>query len=233
MTSTPLASCLGPTLPIGHPETRAIAVMTVNGQAALGGTSQSLGSPMDAALLQHLRFWSDAVLVGARTVRAENYGGVKVPDDIQAQRVARGQTAVPPIAVISRSLDFEESARLFIDTDVPPIFLTTSTDAAAKQRITDLGAQVIEVPDEDYVGALHARGLMRVSVEGGPGIFARAFRRSELDLLHLTIDPSLAFTQASPLLYFQEETQHSVGLDLEHHCADQDGCVFLRYRVRK
>lgn len=228
-----LVNCLGPTLPVGAPETRAIAVATVNGQAALGGNSQQLGSAMDAALLQHLRRWSDVVLVGARTVRAENYGGVKIPASVRKERASRSQVAVPPIAVISRSLQFDPSSRLFTDTLVAPLILTPNRDEDAARPLKAAGATVVCVPDDDYLGALHRHGYQRVLIEGGPMLYSQALRRDAVDLIHLTIDPTLVLGSPSPLLYDAQEPGAVIPLDLEHVESDPEGCVFLRYRVRK
>lgn len=219
-----LKELLGPTLPVGDPEVRAIAVTTADGQVSVAGTSQSLGSNLDAELLQELRWWSDVVLVGSRTVKAENYGGVQVPEWVRSVRKSRGQAEVPPIAVISRSLDFDMSSRFFTDTEVPPLVLTP-TDRQVP------GLNTVHVPDEGYIDALGRLGLHRVSVEGGPGIYSRAFRRNEVDLLHLTIAPSLALSSHHPLM-FADSKHTPLSLSLEYSHVDTEGCVFLRYRVR-
>ena len=61
----------------------------------------------DRSLFVRLRGLADAVLVGAGTVRAEGYGPVKLPEARRAERVAAGRPAVPPLVVVSRSLDLD------------------------------------------------------------------------------------------------------------------------------
>lgn len=56
-----------------------IAVCTVDGKATVGGTSATLGNEEDAALLHATRDWADGLIVGAATVRAENYGPISSP----------------------------------------------------------------------------------------------------------------------------------------------------------
>ena len=73
-----LKDLLGPTSPT--PEilsVRAICASTLNGSATIDGRSKALGNDLDGKLLNALRDWCDVVLVGAETVRSENYFGVQ------------------------------------------------------------------------------------------------------------------------------------------------------------
>src|SRR3954462_13944750 len=83
---------------------RANFVASADGSVSLQGKSGTLGNAADRELFQLLRAMSDVVLVGAGTARVENYGGA---------REVNGRT--PPIAVVSRSLDFDPTSRLFPD----------------------------------------------------------------------------------------------------------------------
>src|SRR5439155_7447900 len=102
---------------------------------------------------------ADVVLVGAGTARGENYGGAK-PIDGHA----------PPIAVVSRSLDFAYASRPFTDTTVAPIVITC---AAAPDRARDRLASIADVVvagDSDVdlrlaVDQLAERGLRHVLCE--------------------------------------------------------------------
>lgn len=222
---------IGPTLPCSIPEVRAIAVVTVDGQTAVNGTSQSMGSATDAALLQGLRQWADAVVVGAGTVRSENYGGVINTPEQQQERLASGQQPVARIAVLSRSLDIDTSSRLFTETTVAPLILTSNPDAKLRSRLTDAGAEVHSVTSGDFLARLRKLGYRRIVVEGGPSVYAQLLARDDIDLLHLTIDPSLAMMPTTPLLSIAG-TPAAKQLLLENCTHDEDGCVFLRYRLR-
>lgn len=50
---------------------------TVDGRATIGGVSGPIGSAADTAMLVGLRTRFDAVLIGAGTMRAERYSGLK------------------------------------------------------------------------------------------------------------------------------------------------------------
>ena len=49
-------------------------VTTLDGRAALDGSTRPLGGPADLEMLLALRAVADAVLIGPGTVRAEGYG---------------------------------------------------------------------------------------------------------------------------------------------------------------
>ena len=54
-------------------------VGTLDGRAALDGSTQPLGGPADLEMLLSLRAAADAVLIGPGTVRAEGYGAAVSP----------------------------------------------------------------------------------------------------------------------------------------------------------
>ncbi|QMV85438.1 dihydrofolate reductase family protein [Corynebacterium hindlerae] len=211
-----LSEMIGPLRQPDEFEVRMIAVVTADGQISHEGTSASLGSALDAELLLALREWADVVLVGAGTVRAEDYGGVGGDDP-------------SPLAVVSSSLDFQASARVFREARVQPLFLTTNDDPSAHHRIEAAGGTVVPC-DGDFIDVLRARGFRRIVVEGGPSLYRQVLARGEVDVIHLTIDPSLSLASTAPLL--PSDSPDRVALDLEHCVHDDEGCVFLRYRVR-
>ena len=85
----------------------------LDGSAAIGGRVGDLSTAPDAELFRLMRALADVVLVGAETVRAEGYGVVRLPAERATARVAAGRPATPPLAVVSRSLKLDWSARAF------------------------------------------------------------------------------------------------------------------------
>ena len=55
-------------------------VMTLDGRAALDGSTRPLGGPADLEMLLALRAAADAVLIGPGTIRAEGYGRLVGPE---------------------------------------------------------------------------------------------------------------------------------------------------------
>jgi riboflavin biosynthesis pyrimidine reductase len=200
---------------------RANFVASVDGSVSLQGKSGTLGNAADRELFQLLRTMSDVVLVGAGTARVESYGGARTVD---------GRT--PPIAVVSRSLDFDPQARLFTDTRVPPIVLTCATAPVdRRERLADI-ADVVVAGEADVdlrvaIDVLADRGLRHVECEGGPHLLAWLIAADLLDELCLTLAPVIAGGMAGRIVAGLE-SQVADRLQLLHVLED-DGYLFLRY----
>lgn len=208
------------------PEGRHVRVnfaSSADGAVTVSGTSRGLSSDTDRELFHLLRAMADVVLVGAGTVRKENYGGA---------RPVNG--TAPPIAVVSRSLDLDPGARLFTDTTRPPIVLTCdAAPADRRERLTGL-ADVVAAGDEDVdmaaaVDALADRGLVHVLCEGGPHLFGWLLAAGLTDELCLSLAPVLAGGTAGRIV---------AGLDTETadplrlvQVLEDEGHLFLRYAV--
>src|SRR5215471_14799902 len=90
-----------------RPAVRLNMIVSVDGGTSWNGVSGALGGPADAALFRVMRSFADVILVASGTMRAEQYGPARLPDDVQEQRRARGQRPVPPIAVVSQRCEFD------------------------------------------------------------------------------------------------------------------------------
>lgn len=231
------AVLIEPTLPPAQPELRLVAVMSLAGAASIEGTSGSLGNEIDGRILTGVRAWSDVVLVGGGTVRAEDYGGVQCSDQDKAARARRGQAAVPPIAVITKSFDFDTSTQLFTDTEVPPIFLAPQASiddpnlADARSSLESSGARIISTGDgsaQEIVDALRNAGFNRITCEGGPGLYGMLLSAGLGDIIHLTIDPTIHGNIEKTL--FGAGGDYSATLELEDIRVSEDSMMFCRFR---
>ena len=203
-------------------------VSTLTGSATMNHVSEDMGNDTDRQLFAALRNWADVVLVGAQTVRAEDYSGVKPNGD--GSRPA-------PIAVPSRSLDFDITSDFFTDFTTPPILLVPHSswdDQELAQRIATIesaGAEVCDAGEgtvQDYISVLKDRGFKRVLCEGGPGMIGQLVDIDAIDQMYLTLDPHLSTGVETPMATFQGEHSHR-RMQLENVAADHDGTVFLRY----
>jgi riboflavin biosynthesis pyrimidine reductase len=201
---------------------RANFVASLDGAATLQGKSAGLSSTADRALFHLLRSMADVVLVGAGTAREENYGGAKSADGRQP----------PPIAVVSKSLDFDLTARLFTDTAVPPILITCAASPSTRREQLSAVAEVVVAGDVDVdlraaLDALAARGLGHVLCEGGPRLLGAVAAAGLLDELCLTLSPMVAGGNAGRIVagYLPDvvEPMHL------RHVLEDDGHLFLRY----
>ncbi|MBX7453383.1 pyrimidine reductase family protein [Mycolicibacterium sp. 3033] len=214
---------------------RANMVASADGGATTGGKSGGLGGDGDKALFSVLRELADVILVGAATVRAEDYSGASPTADQRAARQSRGQAAVPPIAVLTRSGSVDPDAPVFRDTEVPPIVFTSAAAAPETRRTLGDLAEVIDVSGSDpesldvarAVSVLADRGLGRVLAEGGPGILGRLISEDLLDELCLTVAPVLVGGAAGRIVTGDDDDR--TRLRLHQVLSDDDGYLFLRY----
>lgn len=181
--------------PEGRPWLIANMVAGLDGSLAWHGKVAGLSSDADRSLFVRLRGLADAVVVGAGTVRAEGYGPVKLPGARRAERVAAGRPAVPPLVVVSRSLDLDWDGPLWATgADPRPLVATVScapADLLARARrhadVLIAGETVVDLTA--VMGELAARGMGVVLTEGGPTLLAELVAAGLLDELCLTLTP--------------------------------------------
>jgi riboflavin biosynthesis pyrimidine reductase len=211
-------------------------VAGLDGTAAVGGRVGALSTAPDQALFRRMRQIADIVLVGAETVRREGYGPVKLTDEAQEQRRRLGQSSIPPLAVVSRSLEFDWTAKAFADAPDDARTHVITCAAADPRRLAEAEefATVIVAGDDrvDPVAALRAlAGLGRsvVLCEGGPHWLGELVAADRLDELCLSIAPIMG---GDPLPV--SVTPSGAGLaafELKGAMAE-DHTVFLRYERR-
>ncbi len=212
---------------------RANMVTSLDGAAAVGGQVGPLSNQVDQGVLHLLRSLADVVLVGAGTVRAERYGPVRLSEPERRERQGARRSAVPPIAVVTRTGQMDLRSPFFSRAQARPIVLTT--EAASPEDRTALSevAEVVVV-GTDWVDmaagldALRARGLRHVLCEGGPHVLAQLVQADLLDELCLTVSPRMAGWQpVHPAAGAAPEVARQ--LELVHVLEDQS-FLYLRYQ---
>ncbi len=189
----------------------------LDGSAAIGGRVGELSTAPDAELFRLMRALADVVLVGAETVRAEGYGVVRLPPERAAARVAAGRPATPPLAVVSRSLKLDWSARAFADAPPEARTLVITCAAADPGRLDEArqAAEVIvaggdRVEPDLALRRLGERGYRVVVCEGGPTWLGELVAAGLVDELCLTLAPLMGgdplpvsvAPPGAPLAYF-------------------------------
>ena len=220
----------------GRPSVRLNMIVSVDGGTSWNGVSGALGGSADKALFQVLRSLTDVVLVASGTMKAEHYGPAMLPQATQDARRQRGQTAVPPIAVVSRTCRFDWKAPFFTAATGRPIVITVSdADAADRARAAEVAEIIVAgAHDVDLARAMHelgARGARTVLAEGGPTLNGDLARARLLDELCVTLSPLLASGDAKRIIAGStlDELER---LRLRSVCAEDD-YLFLRYRPAK
>ncbi|TFV56007.1 pyrimidine reductase family protein [Mycobacterium sp. PS03-16] len=210
-------------------------IASVDGGATADGKSGALGGAGDRTVFDTMRESADVILVGASTVRVENYSGAQLSPAARSARQQRGQAEVPPIAVITGSGRLDHDAKVFTRTEVPPLILT-STDAVADtgDRLGGV-AEVIDASGTDpgsvdaaaALRILAGRGLLRVLAEGGPGVLGLLTAADLLDELCLTVAPVLVGGSA-PRIVGGPGAVHTA-MTRTHVLGDGDGYLYCRY----
>jgi riboflavin biosynthesis pyrimidine reductase len=192
-------------------------IASVDGASSAGGLSGALGSPADRHLFLLLRTLCDVVLVGAGTVRAENYGPARVP-----------------VAVVSRRCLLDWDGRLFQPKpgSARPIVLTVAAAPEEQRRAAEKVADVIVAGDTDVdLGhafvELRERGLDRVLCEGGPTLNTHLAHAGLVDELCLTIAPMILGGDAVRI-FTGGFVEPIVRMHLRAVC-EEEGFLFLRY----
>lgn len=206
-------------------------VTSADGATAVDGTSGDLGGEADRVVFSAIRAVADVIVAAAGTVRADGYGPPRTPSARRAERVARGQTAYPRLAVVSRSLDLDPAAPLF--TDAPERTIVFTGSDADPDRIAALGAvaDVVvgtgpSVQPSDVLDHLHAIGARTVLVEGGPSLNGAFLDADLVDELDLTLTPALVGGPSPRLAVGAAERVQALRIA---HLWEADGVLLARY----
>ena len=198
-------------LPQARPWVTGIMVSSLDGRAAVAGSSRPLGGPIDLQLLLALRRRSDALLVGPATVRAEGYGPLPCP-----------------AVLVTRSFDLPWEAGLFA---APGQRVLIYTHAEADPPVVAAAVEMVPTVELGAVLAdLRGRGLESVLCEGGPRLNRALLTSGLLDELFLTLSPLVTADDSQPAIVMGGALPEPARLALRS-VATADGELYLRYSV--
>ncbi|MDP9796895.1 riboflavin biosynthesis pyrimidine reductase [Catenuloplanes nepalensis] len=185
---------------IGHygrpprPALRVSFVSSADGAMEIDGLSTALSGADDKRVFGVLRMLADAVLVGAGTLRRENYRPIRLSPPRIEWRRAHGLPDVPTLVTVSHSLDLDPAMPALAEAPVRPIVLTSS--ATHRPDLAKV-ADVLRFDDQELLPPVRARGLDHILCEGGPRLFGTLLAADAVDELCLTVAPVLAGAGAS------------------------------------
>ena len=219
-----------------RPLVRCNMISTFDGAIAVNGRSGLLGGQSDRSVFTVLRSWADVIVVGAGTVRAENYGPVRLDESFRERRRARGQLSVPSLAIVTRSGNLDWSTALFTESESRPLVITTSDGAAETRARGEKVADFVPAGDDRVevsaaLAALHQLGHRSVLLEGGPGLNADFVAAGLLDELCLTLSPRLV-AGAGPRLFAGPELMPPAEAQVDQ-LLEEDGFLFFRLRLTR
>lgn len=216
------------------PRVRMNFVSSIDGAVSVEGRSGGLGGDGDRRLMQVLRSLSDVVLIGARTVLVEGYGGTSLEPVDASWRESHGLPAQPRLAVLSRALSVGPEHPFFTEAITRPIVVTCEAAPAERREALAAVADVLVCGDDDVdlaevLRAFAERGLSQVLCEGGPHLFGALAEADLVGEVCLTLSPVLVGGDVGRILRGVPEREHP--MELVHALSDDDGFVFLRYRA--
>lgn len=207
-------------------------VSSADGAVTLDGRSGALGGATDRVLMQVLRTMADVVLVGAGTVRAEGYGGVRVDAEAVQWRRARGLDDQPALAVVSGGLRLDPADAVFARAERRPVIVTTDAATAARGGLFHTVADVMACGGESVdlasmLDAFRRRGWTQVLCEGGPHLFGALLEAGLVDEVCLTLAPR--FVGGGTGRIAQGAAEADRRFSLAGVVTDEEGFAFLRY----
>jgi 5-amino-6-(5-phosphoribosylamino)uracil reductase len=152
-----------------------------------------LSNEADLQRVDTVRAGSDAILVGAATVRNDNPRLLVRTQALREERRRRGLGESPTKVTVTESGRLDRGNNFFTTGDGEKLVYCASRAAAEVRRRLVGVATVVDagrpVDLADVVGDLHARGVRRLMVEGGGRIHTQFLTLDLADELHLVVAP--------------------------------------------
>jgi 5-amino-6-(5-phosphoribosylamino)uracil reductase len=175
------------------------------------GVRLVLSGAADLDRVDELRAGSDAILVGANTIRRDNPRLLVRSAARRERRVELGKPASPVKVTLTVSGAVDPQAEFFARACEPPLVYTVASGGPALARALADRARVIVAPpasppaaaelDLTWVLAdLASRGIGRLMVEGGSAVLARFVSAGLADELSLAVAPVFVADAAAPRL---------------------------------
>jgi len=167
-------------------------VSSIDGSAVIGGKASQLGSDIDRQAMRTLRSKADAVMIGAKTLRAEKL----------SLGLAEFSTGPQPTAVILTKTGDVPLETNLIATKDQEVLVVTAQDTPERRvnRLHEHASVVLRVSAspsggvdlEETLKALKAeRGVELLLVEGGPSLNHSLISEGLVNEIFLTLAPKL------------------------------------------
>jgi riboflavin-specific deaminase-like protein len=204
-------------------------IQTLDGRIAVEGSSRTLGSEYDTAMLVGLRGRADALMIGAGTLRAERYGRV-IPDPAKRERrEALGLHADPLMVLISGRMDLPWDAGLFTNgSGAVLVFTTSETEPPATATPVEVVRHERRIDLVAAMSDLRQRGIRSVLCEGGPHLHGDLIAEDLIDEMFVTHSPKLVGGQGPSLVGGLLPTDRPLAIEWLLH-EPSTGELFARY----
>jgi 5-amino-6-(5-phosphoribosylamino)uracil reductase len=178
-----------------------------------------LSNDADLDRVDEVRAGSDAIMVGAGTIRRDNPALLVRSQQRRSGRLARGLPASPARVTLTGTGEIDPAARFFTTGDgARLVYAPAAAAGRVSKRLDGAAAEVIGAGDPLDLNAvladLAARGVRRLMVEGGGTVHAQFLSAGLADELHLVIAPIFVLDPAAPRIIGDAAAG---GLGAAHH----------------
>ncbi len=186
-----------------------------------------LSTAEDWSAVYALRGASDAIVIGAETLRRDNPRLSLKSDALREERVAEGKPAEPHKVIISRNGAINKSLRLF-GSPYKNIIIFSEI---ARTELEDVAEIIVA---ESITAALvrselEKRGLHNIMVEGGAQILDMFLREGCADTLRLAVNPTIVVNDATAPRFDKEKWLSG----LTPQCSNLGGMEIELYTLKK
>jgi len=222
---------LGSRAPEGRPYVVLNMVATLDGKAALDGTTRGLGGDTDRELFRQLRTQADAIMAGAGTVREERYGRAVKDQALRAKREQEGLAPEPVTVIVSASMNLPADLPI-LQAEGAPVIVATGAEGELEGTAAELSYLRIGTDLPVLFARLRQEhGIRSVLCEGGPTLNAHLLAAGLADELFLTLDPKLVGGANALTLVAGRQLPGPVEAELVGLLKGDDG-LFFRWRLR-
>ena len=204
-------------------------VETIDGATVVDGGAATINDADDKAMFQACRAAADCIVVGAGTVRAENYGPVKLSERGRAARRQAALSENPRLVIVTGSLGLEPDHRVFSDPEQPITLLTGEN--APDDRFAALSevADVVRLKSTDAPDILSYLDDAKVVLcEGGASLLGQFVAARLVDEMALTIAPVMVAGESNRVAQGGDGARPPLEMRLDRVLYG-DRSVFLRY----
>jgi 5-amino-6-(5-phosphoribosylamino)uracil reductase len=162
----------------------------------------ALSNPADFDRVDETRARSDAILVGARTVRRDNPRLIVHSPERQDRRAASGLTPSPWKVTVTATGDLDPQAAFFTEGDTTKLVYCPRSEAPRIRGRLGGAATVVALGDvvtmADLLCDLADRGVRRLMVEGGGTLLTQFLAADLVDELDLAVAPFFVGDRRAP-----------------------------------
>jgi riboflavin-specific deaminase-like protein len=161
-----------------------------------------LSNDADFDRVDQVRAASDAILVGANTIRRDNPRLLVRSQDRRTERLEQGRTETPLKVAIAGTRPLDANASFFTAGNTDKLIYTASPTVRLHRTNVGDHASVVDAGDplslRTLLADLSGRGVGQLMIEGGTTIHTQFLAAGLVDELHLVIAPLLVGDPDAP-----------------------------------